>query len=226
MIELAGRPLIDWVVGRARRAQTVDQVVIATTTDPSDNALVEHCGELGYPVVRGSTADVLDRVVTAAASERADIVVRLSGHMPLVDPEVIDEVVRTHRDEHRDYTANRLPEPQPHTYPPGLDVEAVAMAALTQAWTARGDSPHREAVTAYLYETPGRFNVRLVSAPVVVTDTYWAVDTAADFAAVSALVETARARFTTSWRDLLTAWQRHPEIAELNARTGRRSVAV
>lgn len=223
---MADRPLIDWVVGRVRRAETVDQVVVATTTEPSDNALAQHCADVGYPVVRGSSADVLDRVVTAAASERADVVVRLCGHMPLVDPEVVDEVVRTHLKERRDYTANRLPEPQPHAYPPGLDVEVASMSALTEAWAARADTQHRETVTGYLYEAPGRFNVRVVGAPVVVTDLFWAIETSADLAAVSALVEAAQARVSTSWRELLGVWLRHPEIAEINAHTGPRSVAV
>lgn len=220
MRELAGRPLIDWVVGRARRAKTVDQVVVATTTDASDNAFVRHCAEKGYPVVRGSSADVLDRVVTAAASERADVVVRLFGHTPLTDPAVIDEVVRTHLDERRDYTANRLPEPQPHAYPPGLDVEVASMTVLTEAWTARSDPHHREAVTAYLYESPGRFNVRMVGAPEQFGDMSWAVGTYADLAAVTALVDAARALPSTPWSDLLAAWRRHPEISAMNERIG------
>lgn len=224
--DLAGRPLIDWVVGRVRRAEAVDQTIVATTTEQSDNALAEHCARAGYAVVRGSSGDVLDRVVTAAASERADVVVRLCAHTPLVDPEVVDEIVRIHRDEHRDYTANRLPEPQPHAYPPGLEVEVVTMSALTRAWTARSNAHHREAVTAYLYESPGRFNVRVVGAPVPVVDAFWAIETGADLAAVNSLVEAADASLTTSWRDLLRAWRRYPEIAEINARVRPRSVAV
>lgn len=226
LLDLDDRPLIDWVVGRVRRADKVDQVVVATTTDRSDDVLFEHCADAGYPVVRGSSGDVLDRVVTAAASERADVVVRIFGHMPLIDPDVVDEVIGTHLDERRDYTANRLPEPQPHAYPPGLDVEVASMSALTEAWTARASHRHRESVTAYLYETPGRFNVRIVAAPVPVADTFWAIETGADLAAVRALVDVARATLTTSWFDLLGVWRRHPEVAAMNPRTGPPSLAV
>lgn len=218
LLDLAERTVIDWVVGRVRRASTVDQVVVAITDDPSDDALAAHCGDAGYPYVRGSTADVLDRVVTAAASERADVVVRLRGHSPLVDPDVVDLVVRTHLSERRDYTANRLPEPQPHAYPPGLDVEVVSMSALTDAWATRRDRGGHEDVTSYLYEEPGRFNVRLVGAPVEAPDARWSIVTRADLEALRALVVAAHAELSTPWTDLLTVWQRHPEIAALNGR--------
>lgn len=221
MRELVGRPVIDWVVARASRARTVDQVIVATTTDASDNALAAHCIGKGHQVVRGSSHDVLDRIVTAAAFERADIVVRLYGNAPLIDPGLVDEVVRTHLAERRDYTTNRLPEPQPGAYPPGLEVEVASMAALTEAWMTRSDPHHRETVTAYLYESPGRFNVRMVSAPEEFADVYWAVATYADLAAVGALIDAARALPTTSWRELLGAWRRHPEIAVMNERMER-----
>ena len=217
LLELAERTVIDWVVERARRAQTIDQVVVATTQDASDDALAAHCVEAGYPYVRGSASDVLDRMVTAAASERADVVVRLRGHSPLVDPEVMDLVVRTHLGERRDYTANRLPEPQPHAYPPGLGVEVVSMSALTDAWASRRDRAGGADATSYLYEAPGRYNVRLVGgAPVTAADARWSIRTRADLEALRALVRAARAELSTPWTDLLAVWQRNPEIAALN----------
>ena len=216
LLGLAERAVIDWVVGRARRAETVDEVVVATTTDASDDALAGHCVEAGYPCVRGSAGDVLDRVVTAAASERADVVVRLSGHRPFVDPEVMDLVVRTHVDERRDYTANRLPEPQPHAYPPGLEVEVVSMAALTGAWASRRERTGDSDPASYLYDEPGRFNVRLVGTPVSAPDVRWSISNRADLEALRALVTAAQAGLSTPWTDLLAVWQGAPEIAALS----------
>lgn len=217
LLDLAGMRVLDWVVGRARRAETIDHLVVATTTDPSDDPLVDHCREVGYPYVRGARDDVLDRIVTAAASERADVVVRLTGHRPLVDPTVVDLLVRTHLRERRDYTTNSLPPPHPHTYPAGLDVEVVSMSALTEAWTARSERRHREDVTPYLYEEPGRFNVRLVDGPMEAGDVRWQLSTLSDLEALRTLVATAHARPATSWTDLLRVWRDRPDIAELNA---------
>ncbi|MGH3357705.1 MAG: cytidylyltransferase domain-containing protein [Nocardioidaceae bacterium] len=225
LLDLTELTVLDWVVGRARRAKTIDQLVVATTTDASDDPLVEHCRDLGYPFVRGSREDVLDRVVTAAASERADVVVRLTGHTPFVDPDIVDLLVRTHLREHRDYTTNSLPSPHPHTYPAGLDVEVVSMIALTQAWTAREGVRHREGVTPYLYEEPGRFNVRIVDGPVAAGDARWDVTTVADLAALRALAAAAGARLSTPWTELLRVWRDRPDIAELNVTTERSLLA-
>lgn len=210
LLDLADRTILDWVVGRARRARAIDQLVVATTSEPSDDDLVQYCRDAGYPVIRGSRDDVLDRVVTAAASERADIVIRLASHGPLIDPEIVDSLVDIHQREHRDYTTNSLPAPHPRTYPIGLDVEVVSMSALTEAWANRSDQRHRENVTPYLYEEPGRFNVRLVAGEDSAGDARWAVETRADLEALRALVTAANARTATSWRDLLRAWRDHP----------------
>lgn len=216
LLDLGGRPVLDWVVGRARRATTLDQVVVATTTDRGDDPLVDHCRETGYPYVRGASDDVLDRIVTAAASERADVVVRLAGHRPFVDPFVVDVLVRTHLGERRDYTTNSLPPPHPLSYPVGLDVEVISMSALTEAWAARDGQRHREHVTPYLYEQPGRFNVRIVDSPLRAGEVRWELATAADLRALRVLAVTARARLPTPWRELLQVWRDHPELAELS----------
>lgn len=216
LLDLAEATVLDWVVGRARLAETIDQLVVATTTDRSDDPLVDHCREAGYPYVRGARDDVLDRIVTAAASERADVVVRLTGHRPFVDPAVVDLLVRTHLRERRDYTTNSLPPPHPHTYPVGLDVEVVSMSALTEAWTARDGHRHREDVTPYLYEQPGRFNVRIVDCPLEAGDVRWQLVTPADLRALRTLVSTARARLATPWTELLQVWRDRPELAALN----------
>lgn len=215
LLDLAGRTVLDWVVARTRRAGTVDQLVVATTTDRTDDRLVKHCRDAGYPYVRGSREDVLDRIVTAAASERADVVVRVNGNVPLVAPDVVDLLVRTHLREHRDYTTNWLPPPHPPTYPAGLEVEVVNMVALTRAWTARADARHREGVTPYLYEQPGRFNVRIVDGTLDAGGTYWVVETPADLAALRVLVTTAAATPSTPWTELLRAWRERPELAKL-----------
>jgi spore coat polysaccharide biosynthesis protein SpsF len=93
LLDIAGQPMLLRVVERARRAQRLDQVVVATTTDPSDDPIVALCGGRGYPCMRGSQHDVLDRYYQAARLFQADIIVRLTADCPLIDPGLIDLTV-------------------------------------------------------------------------------------------------------------------------------------
>jgi spore coat polysaccharide biosynthesis protein SpsF len=223
LAQLGDRPVIDWVVGRCLAASGVDAVVVATSTDPADAPLAEHCRDAGVPVFRGPLDDVLARFAAAADTAGAEHVVRVTGDCPLVDPAVIDEVVDVHLREGHDFTANRLPPPHRRTYPIGLDVEVVTRSALAVAESDASSPHHREHVLPYLYEVPGRFDVRVVESPVDAGDVRWTIDTPEDLAAVRGLVEVAGADLRTPWRALLEAWQAHPEVAALNAGTRQRT---
>jgi spore coat polysaccharide biosynthesis protein SpsF len=220
---LADSAVIDWVVRRVGRATMVNEIVVATSSDPADDALVEHCRSRAYAVTRGSLNDVLDRVHGAAAAAGADQVVRITADCPLIDPTVIDEVVSTHVTHYNDFTATQLPPPHRRTYPIGLDVEVATAAALEQAW-ARATSRHqREHVMPYIYEHPDTFDVQVVDSTADAGDVRWTIDTPEDLAAVNALVDAAAAGFDTSWLDLLDVWRANPNIRAINAEVGQRS---
>jgi spore coat polysaccharide biosynthesis protein SpsF len=170
------------VVERARRAKTVDQVVVATTADTSDDAVAAFCAGRGDPCQRGSQHDVLERYYQAARAYDAEVVVRITADCPFIDPGVIDETVNAFfgrsaisdqrqgfpcelRSRSRqssvaspqsqlpfDFAANRLPPPWGRTYPIGLDVEVCTIAALERAWQEAEQPYHREHVMPYLYE--------------------------------------------------------------------------
>jgi spore coat polysaccharide biosynthesis protein SpsF len=94
LLDLAGQPMLRRVVERTRRAKTIDQVVVATTTEPSDDPVVELCTALGYACYRGSLYDVLDRYYQAARQFEASNVVRITADCPLIDPQVVDRTVQ------------------------------------------------------------------------------------------------------------------------------------
>ena len=93
MLDIAGKSMIARVVERARRAERVNKFIIATTTDISDDPLVEFCKKRNYPYERGSMHDVLDRYYQAAKIHQADVIVRITADCPLIDPQVIDLTV-------------------------------------------------------------------------------------------------------------------------------------
>jgi spore coat polysaccharide biosynthesis protein SpsF len=120
----SGRTMLDRMIERVRQAQSVHQVVVATTTDLADDPIVRACRKAQVPCFRGSPQDVLDRYYQAALLNQAEIIVRLTADCPLIDPVLIDDVVHTLERENLDMACNRLPPPITRTYPLGLEVEA------------------------------------------------------------------------------------------------------
>ena len=130
LLPLLGEPSLSRVMRRVGRAALVDTTVLATTERAEDDVLVDLAGAEGWPVVRGSTDDLLDRYLEAAAAHDADVIVRITSDCPLVDPAVIDATVAACLASGADYASNTL---EPRTFPRGLDVEVMTRAALERA---------------------------------------------------------------------------------------------
>jgi spore coat polysaccharide biosynthesis protein SpsF len=167
------------VVNRVRRAQSLDEVVIATTTETSDDPLVTLCAARGWPCCRGSRDDVLDRYYQAAQEFGADLVVRITSDCPLIEPEVIDRVVRELLAcrPAADYACNVLPR---RTYPRGLDVEAFWFETLRVMWQEDDNPAWREHVTQFLVHHPERFAIHGVLNDRDLSAMRWTVDTPED----------------------------------------------
>jgi len=169
LLDINGRPMLDWVVERIRRAKLISQVVVATTIDPSDDPVAEFCHTNNIAFSRGSVHDVLDRYYQSAKECSADVVVRITADCPLIDPALIDDAVfslfrigdikfddkspssNLHSPIY-DFVANRLPQPWWRTYPIGLDTEVFTFMALKQAWHEANEPHQREHVTPYFYD--------------------------------------------------------------------------
>jgi spore coat polysaccharide biosynthesis protein SpsF len=171
LMDIAGKPLLQRMLERVRSARSLDGVLLATTTDPSDDILDQFCVEHDLPCYRGSLLDVLDRYYQAAVQCHADVIVRLTADCPLIDPEVLDLTVDafyglSFSKEHPaspvlpdhyslgayDFCANRLPPPWKRTLPIGLDVEVCSFVALRSAWQAAHEPYQREHVMPFIYE--------------------------------------------------------------------------
>ncbi|MGD2058547.1 MAG: glycosyltransferase family protein [Anaerolineales bacterium] len=212
-----GKPMLRWVVERTRLSTTVNEVVVATTVDPSDDEIAATCREQGYEVYRGSQTDVLDRYWQAAELTSADVVVRITADCPLIDPGLIDEAVETllHSKPPADFVTNRLP--WKRTYPIGLDVEVCTRSALKAAWEGAEERHQREHVMPYLYEQPDRFEVIQLDAEEDYGDFRWTVDTHEDLQFIRALVTELPGFLEFNWRDILSALEEHPSLMEINA---------
>jgi spore coat polysaccharide biosynthesis protein SpsF len=217
LLDIAGKPMLAHVVERARRAKTVDLVVVATTTQPEDDAVETYCRENGIAVWRGSLQDVLDRFYQAALAFRADAVVRLTADCPLVDPQLLDHIVEEFLHTGVDFCCNRLPPPLKRTYPIGLDVEVCTFQALERAWKEAKEPHEREHVMPYLYETPGRFKILRVDYEKDYGEMRWTVDTPQDLELVRQIFGRLGENRAFTWLDVLDLFEREPQLALINS---------
>lgn len=182
MAPVLGEPMIGRQVERLRRAQRIDKLVVATSTDPSDDPLAAYATKLNLTVFRGALSDVLGRFCAVLeAHRRVSAVVRLTADCPLADPALIDEVIAHHFATDADYTSNTLGE---RTYPHGLDTEVIRPAVLMEAAHRAVDPYEREHVTAYVYRRPEVYRLAGVRRARSLADLRWTVDFPADLAFV------------------------------------------
>lgn len=158
--EIMGKPMLERLVERVRRANLVQDVVVATTTAANDAQTVAACKAMGVNCYRGSSDDVLDRVLQAAKEFGADIIVELTGDCPLLDPGIIDQVIRKYLDNQFDYVSNVLM----RTFPRGLDTQVFSVKVLDEVSRLTQEPADRENVSLYIYEHPERYRLGNVEA--------------------------------------------------------------
>jgi len=216
LMDIHGWPMLVWVVVRAKQAQTIDEVVVATSTDSADDPIASACQRWEIPVFRGAHFDVLDRYFQAAKTFSADVIVRLTADCPLIDPGVIDATVRAFLNKGVDFAANRLPPPWKRTYPIGLDVEVCTFAALEKAWQEAKETFEREHVMPYLYDEEGRFNFFIVNHKPDYGSHRWTVDTKEDLDFVRKVIKHLESRKNFSWHEVLALLEEKPALAQIN----------
>jgi glutamate-1-semialdehyde aminotransferase/spore coat polysaccharide biosynthesis protein SpsF (cytidylyltransferase family)/predicted dehydrogenase len=213
MAEIEKRPMLWHVVHRAKQATLVDRVVVATSTAPADDVIEKMCREIGVTCYRGSESDVLDRYYAAARGEKASQVVRITADCPLIDPVVIDRVVRRFQAGDLDYASNAMV----RTYPDGLDTEIFSFSALERAWHEATKSSEREHVTPYLRSK--KFRIANVENTVELAQLScrWTVDEQEDLDFVRAVYEAMRGRENFLMEDVLQLLHDRPDIEKLNS---------
>ncbi|MBI5945506.1 MAG: glycosyltransferase family protein [Chloroflexi bacterium] len=232
LADIAGQPMLTRVFSRTSRARTLNEVIFATTTDASDDPVAEYCDFSGIPYTRGSLFDVLDRYYQAALQAKADVVVRVTADCPVIDPQLIDDVVTTLLDGGYDFVCNRLPAPWTRTYPIGLDVEACTFEGLKKTWAEAKELQHREHAMPYFYEgveltnvsrqlqtgiSPRGFKVALLHHTTDFGDYRWTVDTAEDLDFMCEIYDRFDGRDDFSWKDVLDLVHNEPHLMEINA---------
>jgi spore coat polysaccharide biosynthesis protein SpsF len=214
------RTMLARVVRRVGRSDLLDEVVVATTSQSQDDAIIAECERLGVPYFRGLETDVLDRYYQAAKAFFADIIVRITSDCPLIDPEIIDIVIRAFLDNRVDYASNTLTS----TYPRGLDVEVFSFLALEKAWQEASADYERVHVTPYLYQHPEIFRLLSIASEEDSSCYRLTVDTQEDLDLIRIIYEIIDKDDDFSWRDALVLLMAKPEIAKINSHICQKSL--
>ena len=216
MKPIRGVPMIELLLLRLARAKEVDQIVLATSVDPRNLPLAEHVRTLGYFCEQGSETDVLERYVQAAERHAADVVVRITGDCPLVDPQLVDECVRRFKATSSDYFSNIAPP----TYPDGLDIEVVTLAALKRALRESDKTFDHEHVTPFVRES-GLFSSASMQNDEDLAGLRWTVDEQEDFEVISNVFTHFAPDIHFGWRQVRELQRARPELFVANQQIKR-----
>lgn len=210
---LLGVPMLLRQIERLNRSRKIDSLLVATSTEHSDDPIEQLCGEHGIECYRGSLNDVLDRFYQAALLFKPEHLVRLTADCPLTDAKLIDEVIGFYLEGGFDYASNAIQA----TYPDGLDLEVFSFSCLEQAWREAVLPSQREHVTPFIHQQPLCFKVGHYKSATDLSHLRWTVDEPKDFELVTMIYEALYPNnpdFST--RDILGLLTRRPELVHWN----------
>ena len=209
-------PMIEILLKRLNKSKLIDQIVLATSTDKKNIPLINKVEQLGFTCVQGSELDVLDRYIKAAEQCKADVIIRITGDCPLVDPFLVDECIHRFKETKVDYHSNT----RPPTFPDGLDIEVIKYSALKKAAQEITNVSHREHVTLYLRESDN-FIKSNYSYNKDLSPLRWTVDDPEDFDVISKVFEHFKPNIYFSWKKVLELYNKQPHLFTMNSQTQR-----
>ncbi|WP_339227478.1 glycosyltransferase family protein [Oceanobacillus sp. FSL K6-2867] len=213
--KVLGRPLLSYQLERVKRSNNIDEILVATTDQQPDDAIVSFCQMTKIPYYTGSETDVLKRYYKAACHVKADIIVRLTSDCPIIDPAQIDKVIKSYLSHQHplQFVSNTLN----RTLPRGMDTEVFSFNALKKAYEKADSKLDREHVTRYMINNPQIFNLSNVSNSENYSHHRWTVDTLEDFIFIKKIIEALypyKPDFTME--DTLQLLEKFPEWQAIN----------
>jgi len=180
---IRGIPILLMMIDRVKQSKMIDDLMVATSTDKSDDVIILFCKRWNIGCFRGSLNNVLDRYYQCAMKGAYYIpenIVRLTADCPLIEPKIIDETIKYHLEGNFDFTYNC-------GYPDGLDVEVMTFGTLEWAWQEAKSEYDREHVTPFMRKHCNKIGIYRNS--IDLSTVKMSVDTEEDFERVSKIIE-------------------------------------
>ena len=187
LLQAAGKPMIEHLVNRLQAVPSLDGIVLATTINKADDELEEFSKRMGIGCYRGSENDVMARVIEAAESACADIVVEITGDCPIIDPQIVEQIIRIFNANHADYVSNA----HIRTYPDGMDTQVFRLETLNRSAAMTDDAIDHEHVTLHIRNNPEIFSQLHIVAP---PELHWphlglTLDVPSDYKLIKQIIE-------------------------------------
>ncbi|MDP1949160.1 MAG: glycosyltransferase family protein [Nitrospirota bacterium] len=216
-----GRPMLHHLVRRLRAAPSIDEIVLATTTNTADEPLVQFAKAEGVRVFRGSEDDVMGRVVGAAESASAAVVVEITGDCPIIDPDLVEQTIRMFKRHKVAYVANSCIS----SYPDGMDTQVFSLETLKQSAAMTQDPLDREHVSRHIVNHPELFpHLYLIAPPSL----HWpglglTLDEPADYELLKKIIEHfGETNPLFSCLDVIRLLRAHPDWLDINSMVQRK----
>lgn len=211
--KIKNKLVLDYVIERLQFCENLNNIVIATTTSEKDDILQQYATNKSISYFRGSKDDVLSRYYHASKKYGADQIVRITSDCPLIDPYIVDKIIKKHIEKKVDYTANTVE----RTFPRGLDVEIFTFDALEESYKNANQQYQREHVTPYIREHPEKFKLQNLEAKgkLLRPDIRITLDTQEDFELIKQIVSHFD-DITFNAEDIIDFLDANPELLEIN----------
>jgi len=210
---IIGKPMIIHQLERTKRSNCIDEIILVTSKESSDDELVNIVTKEGYGIYRGSKDNVLERFYNCSVEldlDDNDIIVRLTGDCPIHDADIIDELINAFKNSKVDYIANCV---KP-VYPDGLDAEVFTFKSLKQAYLDAKKLSEKEHVTPYIRDS-GLFKAENLKRKVIHPEWRLTVDEPNDFELISRIYNYFGNNIF-SFNDVITYLEENPEILNIN----------
>lgn len=218
LMEVDGIPLLRYQIDRIKKSSLLKKIVVATSTEDSDDEIENFCKINKTEHFRGSENDVLSRYYECAKEFKADTIVRLTADCPLIDSSVIDLVLKTYLKNSYDFVANTSP-PKGCTYPEGMDVEVFSFQSLENAEKKTEKPSDREHVTHFFWNSPKLFSNFRCELDKDLSGYRITVDYKEDFVVVSSIIKSLyKKKPFFTMQDIVNFLDKNPDIKLINSR--------
>lgn len=177
LLKLGEQTVLSHVVDQLKKVASINEIIVATTTQTKDDPIVDEAHKLKVSVFRGDEQHVLSRYYEAAVLHKADVIVRVTSDCPFLDPDVTGKVINLFLNLNADYVSNTIE----RSFPRGLDTEVFSIAALNEAYQKAEHSFQREHVTPYIYQNPHSFRIAHYIETPDFSNHRWTLDTVDDW---------------------------------------------
>ncbi len=212
--DILGEPMLLRLIRRVESAELLDDIIIATTTSTEDNVVEDLCNTNKIKIFRGDELDVLKRYYFAAKQFDSEVIVRLTGDNPLVDPNIIDVAVKNFLHGQESKSTNYL---STKNYPYGINVEVFSSSAIEKAYNQSSVTHEREHVTPYLYNHPELFHIEYFISNIDLSFHRWTVDTEEDYTLIKEIYNALyHKKEIFLLDDILKLFNERPELLNIN----------